>query len=41
MVIKKATMSKKNTLLIREYGRGTDFICNDTVVNSNGGVAVI
>ena len=29
------------SLLTREYGRGTDFICNDSTVNKKGGVAVI
>ena len=41
MMIKKATTSGRITLLIKEYGRGTDFICNDKLVNENGGVAVI
>ena len=34
-------MSGKVTLMIREFGRGTDFICMDEVVLKNGGVAVI
>ncbi len=29
------------TLFIRDFGRGTDFICHDDDVTSNGGVAVI
>ena len=33
IVIKKATMSENISLLTREYGRGTDFICDDDIVN--------
>lgn len=39
--IQKATMSGKLTLAIREYGRGTDFICLDKVVEQNGGISII
>ena len=28
------------TLVDRSFGRGTDFICLDTTVKSNGGVVV-
>ena len=39
--IKKATFSKQISLLIREFGRGTDFISSDNTVKANGGVVVI
>ena len=29
------------SLLTREYGRGTDFICKDDTVNLKGGIVVI
>jgi hypothetical protein len=40
-MVRKATRSRQVTLLVREFGRGTDFICNDKTVKENGGVAVI
>ncbi len=36
-----ATRSGKVTLLLRDFGRGTDFICIDDKVSLNGGVVVI
>ena len=39
--IKKATFSSQISLLIREFGRGTDFISSDNIVKANGGVVVI
>ena len=36
-----ATRSGKVTLAMREFGRGTDFICLDGRVENNGGVVVI
>ena len=39
--IRQATFSKKISLLIREFGRGTDFISSDNKVKANGGVVVI
>lgn len=40
-VIKQAPTAGSITLLTREYGRGTDFICRDQTLNQNGGVHVI
>ncbi|KRX04480.1 P-loop containing nucleoside triphosphate hydrolase [Pseudocohnilembus persalinus] len=40
-LIKLATLSKKITLLTKDYGRGTDFVCNSEEVKKNGGVVVI
>ncbi|KRX09621.1 P-loop containing nucleoside triphosphate hydrolase [Pseudocohnilembus persalinus] len=39
--IKQSTCKQKVTLLIREYGRGTDFICDSKTVQKQGGVVVI
>ena len=41
MLIKRATKSGQVTLLTRIFGRGTDFVCRDQTVISNGGVHVI
>jgi hypothetical protein len=40
-IVKMATRSGKVTLLLRDFGRGTDFICIDDKVSLNGGVVVI
>ena len=40
-IVKMATRSGSVTLAMREYGRGTDFICIDNIVERNGGVVVI
>ena len=40
-MIKNASSQGYVTLLTKEFGRGTDFISRDEVVNSNGGVHVI
>jgi hypothetical protein len=40
-IIAKATMTKYISLVIREFGRGTDFICRDDIVNKNGGIVII
>ena len=37
----KATYQNTVTLTTRSFGRGTDFICRDEVVEKNGGVHVI
>ncbi|KAL4481677.1 hypothetical protein ABPG74_007766 [Tetrahymena malaccensis] len=39
--VKRATKSRSIGLFVREYGRGTDFICLDPKVNKAGGVVVI
>ncbi|CAF4640605.1 unnamed protein product [Rotaria socialis] len=39
--IKSATVSGRVTLFTRTFGRGTDFICYDQTVLSNGGTHVI
>ncbi len=39
--IKQATTSGQVTLLTKSFGRGTDFVCRDQVVSSNGGAHVI
>uniref|UniRef100_A0A6B2KWF2 Uncharacterized protein n=1 Tax=Arcella intermedia TaxID=1963864 RepID=A0A6B2KWF2_9EUKA len=39
--VKQATLSGQITLLTKAFGRGTDFICRDLVVEANGGVHVI
>jgi hypothetical protein len=41
--IKISTQSMRVSLILREYGRGTDFICTDPIVlkQEDGGVAVI
>ncbi|CAF4122389.1 unnamed protein product [Adineta steineri] len=39
--IKSATVSGRITLFTRTFGRGTDFICYDQTVLSNGGTHVI
>lgn len=39
--VKKSTESKNISLCMREYGRGTDFICYDPDVTKSGGVVVI
>lgn len=41
MAIKKATHSRMISLLIREMGRGTDFLSKDSKVIGNGGTVVI
>ncbi|CAF3312638.1 unnamed protein product, partial [Rotaria sp. Silwood2] len=40
-VIKRATGSDQITLFTKAFGRGTDFICHDPTVASNGGIHVI
>ncbi|KRX04482.1 P-loop containing nucleoside triphosphate hydrolase [Pseudocohnilembus persalinus] len=40
-LIKLSTLSQKITLLTKEYGRGTDFICSSDIVQKSGGVVVI
>ncbi|ETO33242.1 hypothetical protein RFI_03863 [Reticulomyxa filosa] len=39
--IKRATSSGRIGLYTKAFGRGTDFICRDQVVNANGGAHVI
>ena len=39
--ISKATYQRTLTLTTRSFGRGTDFICRDEFVETNGGVHVI
>ncbi len=39
--IKQATLAKNITLLVKDFGRGTDFVCFDEKVQENGGVAII
>ncbi len=39
--IKQATTSGQVTLLTKSFGRGTDFVCRDQTVSSNGGAHVI
>ncbi len=39
--ITKATHKNTLTLTTRSFGRGTDFICRDETVETNGGVHVI
>ncbi|XP_047141208.2 protein translocase subunit SecA isoform X2 [Hydra vulgaris] len=41
MLIKRATISGQITFLTRAFGRGTDFVCNDRNVVTNGGVHVV
>jgi hypothetical protein len=41
MIIKRATFSGQITLFTRTFGRGTDFICHDQTVATNGGTHVI
>ena len=41
MLIKRATSSGQITLLTKVFGRGTDFVCRDQNVITNGGVHVI
>ena len=41
MFIKRATSCGQITFLTRAFGRGTDFVCRDRNVISNGGVHVI
>ena len=40
-LIRRATVSGQITLFTRTFGRGTDFICCDQVVERNGGTHVI
>ena len=40
-LVKMATRSGNVTLAMREFGRGTDFICSDSRVENNGGIVVI
>ena len=39
--VRQAVASKSITLLSRDFGRGTDFICYDDDLNTSGGVHVI
>jgi preprotein translocase subunit SecA len=39
--VKRASTRGIVSLCTRGYGRGTDFICNDKNVNTEGGVHVI
>ena len=39
--IRYATTSGMVTLMTRDFARGCDFICNDKIVNKNGGIHVI
>lgn len=39
--IKKSTSSGTVSLITRDFGRGTDFICYDDRVQDRGGVVVI
>jgi len=41
MLIKRATASGQITLLTRSFGRGTNFVCRDQMVATNGGVHVL
>ena len=41
ILIKRATVPGQITLLTRIFGRGTDFICYDESVVTNGGTHVI
>ncbi|CAF4273892.1 unnamed protein product [Rotaria magnacalcarata] len=40
-IINRATVSGQITLFTRTFGRGTDFICHDQMVATNGGTHVI
>lgn len=40
-IISRATISGQITLFTRTFGRGTDFICHDQTVATNGGAHVI
>ena len=40
-VIKESTRSGQISLIIREYGRGTDYKVYDSIVKKNGGVVII
>ncbi|CAF4513141.1 unnamed protein product, partial [Rotaria sp. Silwood2] len=40
-IIKRATVSGQVTLCTRSFGRGTDFVCYDQTVATNGGTHVI
>lgn len=40
-IISRATVSGQITLFTRTFGRGTDFICHDQIVATNGGTHVI
>ena len=40
-IVKMSTRSGTVTLALREFGRGTDFICLDDRVSTHGGVVVI
>jgi hypothetical protein len=40
-VVSRATSNRVVTLLTRDYGRGTDFMCEDIEINRRGGVHVI
>ncbi|KRX04479.1 P-loop containing nucleoside triphosphate hydrolase [Pseudocohnilembus persalinus] len=40
-LIKISTLSEKVTLLTKEYGRGTDFLCTSKQVQEAGGIVVI
>ena len=39
--VRQAVASKSITLLSRDFGRGTDFVCYDDELNTSGGVHVI
>ncbi|CAF1341009.1 unnamed protein product [Rotaria sp. Silwood1] len=41
ILIKRATVSGQITLFTKTFGRGTDFICHDQIVATNGGTHVI
>ena len=38
---RKAAMSRRINLLSRSFGRGADFICNNSDVINNGGIHVL
>jgi hypothetical protein len=40
-VVSRAVSHRVVTLVTRDFGRGTDFMCGDTKINSRGGVHVI
>ncbi|CAL6013582.1 Conserved_hypothetical protein [Hexamita inflata] len=40
-VVRQAVTQNTVTLITREFGRGTDFICHDRTIDDNGGVHVI
>jgi len=40
-LIQNSTNAKAVTYVVRDFGRGTDFVCYDPITNMNGGVVVI